>query len=75
MLDMTKVELDLVSDVDNLEKGMRISVSYISRRCSKASNKYLASYYSKTETKHITYLDGINLYRYATCKTLSSWWI
>ena len=35
MLDMTKVELDLVSDVDNLEKGMRISVSYISKRCIK----------------------------------------
>lgn len=32
MLNVTKAELDLVSDVDNLEKGMRGSVSYISKR-------------------------------------------
>ena len=44
------------------EKGMRDGVSYISNRCSKANNKYLKSYDSKQESKHIIYLDANNLY-------------
>ena len=50
MVNMTKVQLDLVSDVDMyllFEKGMRGGVSYISKRFSKASNKYLTTHYSK----------------------------
>ena len=64
MLNMTKVELDFFSDSDMdlfLEKGMRGGVSYISKRYSKANNKYLKSYDPKTETKHIIYLDENNL--------------
>ena len=41
MLSMTKVELDLISNVDMylfFEKGMTGGVSYISQRCSKAKN-------------------------------------
>ena len=47
MLKMTKVELELASDANMylfLEKGMRGWVSNISKRYSKASNKYLNSY-------------------------------
>ena len=43
MLSMAKVKLELISDVDMyflFEKGMRDGVSYISRRNSKAKNKY-----------------------------------
>ena len=50
MVNMTKVQLDFVSDVDMyllFEKGMRGGVSYISKRFSKASNKYLTTHYSK----------------------------
>ena len=46
MLNMAKVELELISDADmylSFEKGMKGRVSCISKRYSKASNKYLKS--------------------------------
>ena len=52
MLDMTKVELELIADPDIyifFEKGMRGGVLYISNRYSKANNKYLKSYEPKQE--------------------------
>ena len=61
MLNMTKVELELISDLDMFiffEKGMRGGVSYISNRYNKANNKYLKSYDPKQESKHIIYLDA-----------------
>ena len=42
MLKMTKIELDLISDIDMhlfIEKGMRGGISYIDKRDSKANNK------------------------------------
>ena len=56
------------------EKGTRggISyrgrISYISSRYSKANNKYLKSYDSKQESKHIIYFDANSLYVYAMSK-------
>ena len=50
MRNMTKVELELISDVDIylfFEKCMRDRFSYISKRYSKANNKYLKYYYPK----------------------------
>ena len=47
MLNMTKVELELIADLDMylfFEEGMRGGVLYISKRYSKANNKYLKSY-------------------------------
>ena len=47
MLKMTKIELDLISDIDMhlfIKKGMRGSISYIAKRHSKANNKYMESY-------------------------------
>ena len=47
MLNMAKVKLELISDLDMyifFEKGMRGGVSYISNRYRKANNKYLKSY-------------------------------
>ena len=41
---------------------------YIICRCSKAKNKYLISYDSKQESKHIIYLDANNLYAYEMSK-------
>ena len=68
---MTKVELDLISDVDMhlfFEQGMRGGVSYISKRCNKA-NKYLTPCDPKKPTKYVTYLDKNNLYRYAMSRS------
>ena len=73
MLNMTKVELEIITDPDMhifFEKGMRGGVSYISSRYSKANNKYLKSYGPKQESKHIIYLDANNLYGYVMSKFL-----
>ena len=46
MLSMTKVEVDLIPDVDIylfFEKGMRGNVLYTYTRHSKTNNKYLTS--------------------------------
>ena len=73
MFDMTKIELLFISDSDMyflFEKGMRGKVSYISKICSKAKNKYLKSYDPKQESKHIIYLDANNLCGYTMSKFL-----
>lgn len=44
---MKKVKLESISDAETylfFEKGMRGGVSYISKKCSKANNKYLKFY-------------------------------
>ena len=61
MLNMTKVQLELIPDSD---------VAHISNRYSKAKNKYLKYCDPKQESKHILYLDANNLYRYAISKFL-----
>ena len=43
-----------------LKKGMIAVVCYISKRCSKAKNKYLTSYDPTNLTKYIKYLDKNN---------------
>ena len=68
MVDMTKDELDAISDVDMylfFEKGMRGWYSYISKWHSKVNNKYLKSYDPKQESKHNIYINANNLYGYA----------
>ena len=65
MLKMTKIELDLISDIDRhlfIEKGMRGGISYIAKRDSRANNKYMKCYDSSKESKYITYLDPNNLF-------------
>ena len=62
MLKMTGIKLDLISDIDMhlfIEKAMR---GGISKRYSKANNKYLRCYDSIKESKFIMYLDANNLY-------------
>ena len=41
---MTGIELELISDINIhlfIEKGMRVGISYIAKRHSKANNKYM----------------------------------
>ena len=41
---------------------MRGGISYITKRYSKANNKYITDYDGKEESRFIVYLDGNNLY-------------
>ena len=71
MLKIKKAELELIPDPDMyilFEKGTGGGIYYISNRHSKANNKYLKSYDPKQESKHITYLDTNNFYRYTMSK-------
>ena len=68
MLKMTGIKLDLISDIGMhllIEKGMRGGISYISKRYSKANNKYMKCYGSSEESKFIMYLDANNLHGWA----------
>ena len=74
MLKMTKIELDFISDIDMhvfIEKRIRGGISYIAKRHSKANNKYMECYYSRKESKYITYLDANSLYGWAMSQYLS----
>ena len=75
MLKMTKVNLDLISDVDMqlfIEKGMRGGISYIAHRHAQANNKYMKNYNEKEESSYIMYLDANNLYGWAMSQKLPS---
>ena len=59
MLNLIKVDPELFSNADMyllLENDMRGGISYISKRHSKGSNKFLKYYYPKQELKRIIYM-------------------
>ena len=65
MLKMTGIELELISNTDMhlfIEKDLRGGISYISKRHSKANDRYMQLYVAIKPSKYITYLDANNLY-------------
>ena len=73
MLKMTKINLDLISDIDMqlfVEKGLRGGISYIAHRHGKANNKYMKDYNENKESSYLMYLDANNLYGWAMSQPL-----
>ena len=73
MLKMTKINLELLSDVDMLlmvEKGIRGGISIISNRYGKANNKYMKNFNKSEVIKFLIYLDANNLYGWAMSQKL-----
>ena len=73
MLKLTKVELELITDIEQylfIESGIRGGMSQISKRYAQANNDKLKEYDEKKELSHITYLDANNLYGWAMCEFL-----
>ena len=73
LLRMTKINLDLISDVNAqlfIEKGMRGGISYIAHRHAVANNKYMKNYNPERESSYIMYLDANNLYGWAMSQSL-----
>ena len=76
-LKVTEVELELLSDIEELlvvEKDIRGGVSTISNRYGKSNNKYMGDKYDASKPKkYITYLDANNLYGWAMSKPLPTY--
>ncbi|KFM60901.1 hypothetical protein X975_19061, partial [Stegodyphus mimosarum] len=72
-LRMTQVKMELLTDPTMhlfLEKGIRGGVSMISKRYSRANNKYLSDYDPTLPSKYIMYFDKNNLYGWAMVQPL-----
>src|SRR5271163_4427875 len=72
-LKMTKIELELISDIDIylfVEKSLRGGQSVITHRKGVANNKYMNEYNNKKTSKFVSYLDANNLYGWAQSQSM-----
>ena len=72
-LKMTKIELELLTDIDKVlmvERGVRGGSSFVSARYKKANNPYLEDYDPSLPTSYLQYLDANNLYGWAMVQPL-----
>ena len=69
-LKKTNVELELLTDYDMLEEGIRGGTCHAMQRYAKANNKYMKDYDKKKKSSYIQYLDANNLYDKAMTEKL-----
>ena len=72
-LKITGQRLELLSNYDMLmmfESGIRGGITHISKRYSKANNKYMKDFNPEKKSKFIQYLDANNLYGWAMSQKL-----
>ena len=70
---MTKVELELLPDIDMVllfEKRIRGGISQAMQRYASANNKYMPNYNSKVLSTYLMYVDGNDLYGCIMAKKL-----
>ena len=72
-LKLTKVKLELLTDIDMLlmfEKGTRGGISQAILKYAKANNKYMKTYNENVKSTYLQYIDANNLYGWAMSKKL-----
>lgn len=73
MLKYTKIELELLTDIDMIhffKKGIRGGISQCSGRHFEANNKFLPNYNPDEKSTFIMYLDATNLYGHSMSQKL-----
>ena len=73
MLKMTGVKLEKISDIGMylfIQKGLKVGISYIAKRYSKANSKYIKNYDPTKSSKYKPYLHMVNVCGWAMSSIL-----
>ena len=73
MLKITKVKIELLTDIDMVlmvENSIRGGLTQVVKKYGVANNKYLPDYDKNQKSTYLQYLDANNLYGYAMIKKL-----